>query len=189
MPTYNPNIPQGSDKLTKSQVDLLGNFGAADTSFGIDHVTFSDTTADNGKHQQCTFTSLAAKPTVVSPEVAVYNKSGVLYFEDQNANELVMLKDIVFTGAQTGQCPLFGGLGMKWGLKVVGGSSTTAVTYAGSGLTAFTTATYAVLFTYNDATVGTPLNPLQNGGYTASGFNIINSNTSQATVQWMTIGK
>lgn len=49
--SYNPNIPQATDDLSDSQGDILQNFLALDTSFGRDHLPFSNLTADNGKHK------------------------------------------------------------------------------------------------------------------------------------------
>ena len=50
--SFNPNIPQPGDLLSDSQGDLLQNMLALDTSFGIDHYTFSNLTVNNGAHRQ-----------------------------------------------------------------------------------------------------------------------------------------
>jgi len=47
---YLPNVPQPTDNLSDSQNDLLNNFQGANTSFGINHYSFANATADNGKH-------------------------------------------------------------------------------------------------------------------------------------------
>lgn len=52
--SFNPNIPQPGDKLSDSQQELLDNNGFLNTGFGIDHYTFSDATANNGKHNKVT---------------------------------------------------------------------------------------------------------------------------------------
>ncbi len=51
---YSPNIPQPTQLLSNSQGDLLTNFQALDTSFGVDHYKFSNTTSNNGFHNQVT---------------------------------------------------------------------------------------------------------------------------------------
>jgi hypothetical protein len=51
---FKNNIPQPTDNLSDSQVDLLNNNSQLDTSFGIDHYTFSNLTVNNGKHNQVT---------------------------------------------------------------------------------------------------------------------------------------
>jgi hypothetical protein len=48
--TYIPNIPQANDDLDDSQPQILGNFQAADASFGKDHYAFSNLTTNNGFH-------------------------------------------------------------------------------------------------------------------------------------------
>lgn len=71
--TYNPNIPQGSDDISVSQVDLLGNFGSLNTVFSVDHVAY-DAVADSGKHNKVTFVRQASAPAIPvgSTKVAVY---------------------------------------------------------------------------------------------------------------------
>jgi hypothetical protein len=48
--SYNPNVPQATDFLSNSQVDLLNNFTKANSSFGLNHYSFADLTINNGKH-------------------------------------------------------------------------------------------------------------------------------------------
>lgn len=47
---FNQNIPQPTDKLSNSQVQFLANNLALDASFGVNHTTFSNATANNGFH-------------------------------------------------------------------------------------------------------------------------------------------
>lgn len=49
-----PTIPQAGDALSTSQGQLLANNAGLDTTFGLDHFTFSNTTANNGFHKQVT---------------------------------------------------------------------------------------------------------------------------------------
>jgi len=67
-------IPQPGDKLKDSQGQLLGNNQQLDTSFGIDHYTFSNLTVDNGKHNQVTTPKIvgAAHPTTAANEPKFY---------------------------------------------------------------------------------------------------------------------
>lgn len=51
---YQNDIPQSDDFLSDSQQDILNNFSQLDTTFGIDHYTYSDATANNGFHNQVT---------------------------------------------------------------------------------------------------------------------------------------
>lgn len=69
-----PNIPQPGDELADSQVDLLGNNQQLDTTFGIDHYTFSNLTTNNGKHNLVTTPIVvgATHPTTAAAEPKFY---------------------------------------------------------------------------------------------------------------------
>ncbi len=56
------NLPQPTDILSDSQVDLQNNNNAIDTSFGLDHFAASNLTPNNGKHAMVT-TPYAAAPS------------------------------------------------------------------------------------------------------------------------------
>lgn len=51
---YTRNQPVASDLLSASQPILRDNTNAADDSFGVDHYKFSDTSPNNGFHNQVT---------------------------------------------------------------------------------------------------------------------------------------
>jgi hypothetical protein len=55
MPNYQPNVPTGLVDLDVDYAALQGNFQAANTSFGVDHVAFDNTTAQNGYHEDIHF--------------------------------------------------------------------------------------------------------------------------------------
>lgn len=67
--TFNPSIPQSTDKLSASQPVLLSNNLAIDNSFGVDHYKFSDGTADNGKHETVTTPNIAIPTTTADPKI------------------------------------------------------------------------------------------------------------------------
>ncbi len=48
---YQPNIPTGTVDLDQDYLNLRGNFQQLDTSFGIDHLPFSNNTAQLGFHK------------------------------------------------------------------------------------------------------------------------------------------
>lgn len=60
---YQPNIPTGLINLDVDYRNLRDNFQQLDTSFGIDHLPFSNTTGQNGYH---TVVHLLANSTVAS---------------------------------------------------------------------------------------------------------------------------
>jgi hypothetical protein len=92
--TYNPNIPQGSDNLSLSRVQILNNFSQLNILFDKDHYSWNDpTSANRGYHRQITFPST---PTIVPPTGTasiLYPKliSGVpvLYFDNVNGSSSI----------------------------------------------------------------------------------------------------
>lgn len=80
MSVFNPNIPQPTDDLSVSQGQILQNFQKSNSSFGIDHYTFSDATINNGFHNQVTTPLIigGVHPTTVS--------SPILYAMQDTAN-------------------------------------------------------------------------------------------------------
>lgn len=69
---FKPGIPAPTDNLDDSQVDLQNNFTQLDDTFDIDHVKFSDTTADNGRHKTVTFVQQSSAPTTGADQVISY---------------------------------------------------------------------------------------------------------------------
>lgn len=69
---YKNSIPQGTDKLSNSQQDILNNFAQLDTSFGIDHYDFSDTSGDTGKHKKITSPDQAGDIVTAASEPSLY---------------------------------------------------------------------------------------------------------------------
>jgi hypothetical protein len=74
MSAYNPNIPQPTDFLSNSQQDMLNNFSQANTTMGVDHYSFDDATANNGKHNKVTTPIItgAAHPVTAVNEPKFY---------------------------------------------------------------------------------------------------------------------
>ncbi len=77
-------IPQPTDNLDQSQIDLLGNMQQLDTTFGIDHYKFSDITANNGFHNKLTTPVFVDSPPTGLPPVTTTNP--ILYAIQQSAN-------------------------------------------------------------------------------------------------------
>lgn len=68
---YNNAIPQGSDKLSVSQGDLLNNFAAISTMLQVNHVNFNG--ANQGKHKLVTFTDQTSSlPVTVGSDIDMY---------------------------------------------------------------------------------------------------------------------
>lgn len=80
--TFKNNIPQPTDNLSDSQVDLLNNMSQLDTSFGVDHYTFSDLTANNGFHNQITTPVYVATPSTGLPPNSTATLAKMYGFQD-----------------------------------------------------------------------------------------------------------
>lgn len=153
---YKPNIPAGSDDIGTSQGEIQDNFQQLNTSFGIDHVAFNDTTDDTGKHLHTIFSNLTAKglgiPATGAEELALYVKDDAagdpqLFMREKSSGTEQQVSGSVINAAN-GEAPLFGGFSIKWGVAtgVTNGAAGTAFLYIGDfGLTDFTTNTYSLL--------------------------------------------
>lgn len=74
---FKKNIPQPSDLFEDSQSDLLNNNLQLNTSFGVDHYTFDNITANNGKHNLVTTPEIvgATDPTTAATECKFYART------------------------------------------------------------------------------------------------------------------
>ncbi len=73
--TYNPAIPQATDRFRDSQPEFLNNFTLLNTYFGIDHFTF-DALSNNGKHKQVTLPDRTLTPPAPgASECALFAKT------------------------------------------------------------------------------------------------------------------
>lgn len=74
---YLTTIPAAGNKLSVDQPQIKENFSVADTSFGIDHAAFTDTSGDTGKHKQVTVYGKNVPAAPTDPESVIYTDSGV----------------------------------------------------------------------------------------------------------------
>jgi hypothetical protein len=182
---YNPNIPAAGDKLRVSQGQILENFSQADTLFDVDHVKFSDTTGDAGKHTATTFVNrtdkaLTIPPTTSAQELAFYVKDDaagtprIFYQEPDSAGagaEQQLSGSIVKLA--NGETPLPGGLSMKWISQVLINNIGVVFNYNALGLTDFTTSTFNIQWSaLNGASGATRLiiSSVTNSGFTVTPF-------------------
>ncbi|CAB4133772.1 hypothetical protein UFOVP264_14 [uncultured Caudovirales phage] len=63
MPVYQPLIPTGTVNLDVDYQNIQGNFEQANISFGIDHLPFSNLTAQNGYHTAIHFNPVSTTTT------------------------------------------------------------------------------------------------------------------------------
>jgi len=113
---YQKNIPQGSDKLKNSQDDLLGNFQALNTDFGVNHVTF-DAASNRGKHNKLDMPNQTVVPTAAGTDFVLYN----VVDSDTTQQELIFKssdKTYPISGGKrdpAGFAYIGGGMIMVWG--------------------------------------------------------------------------
>lgn len=74
MSSFNPNIPQPTDKILQSFYQLRGNFNAINSVFGVNHVALTQDTTISGMHTVLTLRPQTADPTTSADEIALYNK-------------------------------------------------------------------------------------------------------------------
>jgi hypothetical protein len=93
---YNPNIPQPSEQITKSQRDFLGNFTSIYQLYGLDHVNL-DANEEVGFHEKLTLVEQGSGPTTGATESALYTKrNGVvddLYVRQENSGTEIKITD------------------------------------------------------------------------------------------------
>lgn len=151
MPTYQPNIPTGTVDLDQDYLNLQGNFQQLDISFGVDHKTFSDATAQNGYHTKVhlvptsTVASNMPKNQPITPVVPTpgygqlfsaqiadgFDTDEALYFLTGGNKELQLTRNLVPVMSSNGYTFMAGGLVIQWGVKAAP-PATGTVTFATS---------------------------------------------------------
>lgn len=159
---YQPNIPGPNTNLSVSQGDLLGNFQALNTVFGVDHNQFNAVT-NAGTHLQVTMPSFGTPGSPGGTASVLYTKnvasSPTLYFKNGTADSVV------------------------W----TGGSGTGLSTVSSSNLTL----PNGLQFSYGSATTNPSGDFLvtfnfPNNLYSATLTRIITSSGNRGFVQWKT---
>ncbi len=137
MSTYQPNIPTGTIRLDVDYANIRGNFQQLDTSFNVDHVTFSNVSAQNGYHKSIHFNNVsttATNPPNNYPPNGVtatggygqlfgaqvndgFNPDETLFFLTGGNRLLQLTSNIVPVKSLIGYTFLPGGLLMQWGLQ------------------------------------------------------------------------
>lgn len=117
--SYNPNIPQATDRPSVSQGQFLTNFQQLNTVFSNDHVAFNNATvANRGKHKKVTLIS-SSTPTTDPTDLALYSQTvgGVVkwFFMYPNTGSIVQLSlGTAPLSAASGYTWLAGGMMMQW---------------------------------------------------------------------------
>ena len=175
--TYNPNIPQGSDDISVSQVDLLGNFGSLNTVYAVDHVAY-DAMTNLGKHNKVTFVRQSVTPPIPvgTTRVAIYGALPVagtqteLFAVDQTNKPWQVTKNqSLFLGAHPAAAVNFDSAG-----AIQSQYNVAAVAKTGTGL-------YTITFT--TAITGPSGAATNNYFWTISGFSTVANGVITGGVQ------
>lgn len=189
---YKPGIPTGLVNLSTDYQNIQGNFQQLDTTFGVDHTTFSNETGQNGYHT-IIHQLPASTPGAISEIGQVFQKLNTDGFNGSNHPTLYFLSD--FSGALPVQftrninlinnTPGFswiaGGILQLWGYVSKPGTTSGTVTFSLLGLPNFQVKAFTVSFslTRNGGVAGADAVWLNNGdgssppnqGLTTGGFN------------------
>lgn len=135
---YQPDIPQSTDQLSKSQGDILNNFGAISSLIDQDHVDFAAGTDAAGKHFQVTFPATGPTNDITLPDVGLYaatfspTTTFELFFSNNagvqipftNSGSTVVAGNTIFWGV------LPWGMLLKWGRLFMAATGTSTQTYS-----------------------------------------------------------
>lgn len=72
--SYQPNIPNTNDFVSKSQKDILQNYQQISTQFSQDHILTSQADETVGKHKKVVYNEQSGDPITVADEVAFFSK-------------------------------------------------------------------------------------------------------------------
>lgn len=132
---YKPNIPQATDLLSQSQLDLLNNFGAIQALIDINHSDFANPNA--GKHNFVEMPVQFPVPTTAGSEVGLYCQTSVstaqpeLVFARQagsTAPAAVQITEFTSAGwTNPGWSKLPSGIMLKWHANIGFGGSATKI--------------------------------------------------------------
>ena len=79
MSVYQPSIPTVTVKFSADYLNIQGNFSVLDTSYGINHFAFSNTSSRKGKHKFVDMPFLNTSPSDTTPPTSLIPGDGGLY--------------------------------------------------------------------------------------------------------------
>lgn len=157
MSTYQPGIPTGTVNLDQDYLNIQGNFQQLDTSFGVDHLPFSNNSAQNGYHASIHYNpvstivtnppsnyplSHAAIPPSLPPVTPGFGQLFSAQVNDKydtdealfwmtGGDKLIQLTSNIIPKIQAnGYTFLPGGLIIQWGVVAGSNASSTPVLFA-----------------------------------------------------------
>ena len=193
---YQNNIPQGNQRPSKSQGDLLGNFEDLKTYLDRNHVDIDDpgTNIDEGKHKFVQMPEQTAAPTTAINEGALFTLlsnglSELFWRPEGDDTEIQMtsgnIENETVKIALSGGTFLPGGLILKWGrVTWTAGSPGVLVKYSDNDVADFPNQGFVVVVT---AISGNSITNVT--GISKSGFTIARSSfATQQDVTYIALG-
>lgn len=145
MSTFQPGIPSGTVNLDVDYQAIQKNFQQLDTSFGVDHLMFSNKTSQNGYHTTAHlvpvstvasngpnnqpingYTATTGYGQVLSAQINDgINTDQALYFLTGGNRLQQLTRNFVPVASANGYTFLPGGLILQWGTAAIPGTGTT----------------------------------------------------------------
>lgn len=195
MSTFQPSIPTGTVKFSEDYTNIQQNFNQLDVTFGVDHVTFSNQTAQNGYHKDLHMvpvSTVASNPPNNNPIVAPATVAGIgqlftaqnndgfnsdesLFFLTGGGRQMRLTSNVDPLKNINGYTFLPGGFLMQWAKFTAVGSVITAKTFISLGLIDFPNNCYNMQATINNANSE---NLLTISAVTKTGFNYFNTSST-----------
>lgn len=129
MSNYQPLIPTGLVDLDQDYQNIQGNFQQLDTSFGVDHLPFSNNTAQNGYHTVAHLLTQSSVPSTTSAAGQIFVKASTvpasgdpqLFYTTPAGG----VSQISGSSGSTNGFGWFSGILFQWGTQTISGSTTT----------------------------------------------------------------
>lgn len=125
---YQQNIPTGLVNLDEDYLNLQGNFQSLDSTFGVDHLPFSNTTPNLGFHTQVRYNANQASPTLSTAVGMIYantdwsTRSFPFWRNAGGITQVMGACSVTSTNFAAGYVTLAGGLIIIWGTSTPGAS-------------------------------------------------------------------
>jgi hypothetical protein len=133
--SFNPAIPQPTDRLSKSQQDLLQNNQQLDTTYKVDHIPLTQPT-NNGFHKKTSFVERTVDPVPPAGVETLYTKltgtpaAGELFYVRNGGTPIQMTGPYNPVTSGKGYTFLPGGMLLQWGFINSTASSYTQLLFA-----------------------------------------------------------
>ena len=187
---YQPLTPTGTVPLLSDYKNVQGNFAALDTSFGVDHTLFSDSSLQNGYHTLIHFIPQVTPATNTIGYGRLYTKtaddgiasSQELFYNIWNGAsslDIQLTRNFLPVASINGYTFMPGGIIMQWAHTASLPSGTfTPITYASLGLINFPGSVFSIQAvpsgTLSSTIGGWAISALSNAGFSIQNSTGIN---------------